>query len=192
MNLSKLALAAALAAVSGAMAFAPTANAATVTSTGGTITISGKVIDATCSFGASGADQTVSLANVSTSNLTALGQYSGVSKAFTIDLKDCPTNSKVGVQFYSSNADTTTGNGTLSNTGSAGGVDVQIVDSSSTAVSIASTAPTDDTGVSDQTDMSTNSGTASLAYTAYYYVTDVSAVTGGSVSSTTQYVLNYQ
>jgi major type 1 subunit fimbrin (pilin) len=192
MNLKPTLLAVGLAVACGGLAIAPAALAAD-----GTVTINGKVLNATCSVGGSPAGATVTLPDVAKSLLATSGSTAGKT-AFTIALTGCPTTPtgvNVGLQFFSGQ-DTAAGaaaNGQLANTTGgtyATNVDVQLLDSTgTTAVQIASAAPTDNTGVTDST-VVPGTGAVSLSYSAQYYATGVA--TAGLVAATTQFVVNYQ
>ncbi len=183
---TRLALAAAIAVASSAMAFAPQASAAD-----GTITINGKVIAQTCdvSGNGGGSDFTVTLPVVQTSDLGSSAKTAGDTQ-FTMALSNCPTTPsgiQVGTQFYSSdNADA---NGRLANTAAttpANNVVVQLLDSSSNPIVVATSQ-----SAAVVTDPTTLAGTtATLQYTARYYAT--AAATAGNVSTTVEYAINYQ
>jgi major type 1 subunit fimbrin (pilin) len=200
--MNKTLLSAALIAGFGVAAFAPPAARAAATDSG-TITIQGKVLSSTCSVNVNDSGSTsgtVTLPDVAMSALNAngTGAYAPSATPFTLALTGCPTTPagvKVGAQFYSTNADTTTGNGTLQNsTGSAAGVEVQLLDGSNAPVTINNSASayalTDNSNVTDQTALS--SGSATLDYTAQYYVTNLTTLAAGTVTTTVNYQINYQ
>lgn len=187
MNLKRTLLATALAVVCGGMALAPqAANAAD----SGTITITGKVMNSTCDVTGTGGsnDFTVALPPVATTALNTSGATAGAQK-FSLNLSGCPSTPsgiKVGTQFSSSSVN---GNGQLSNTAGTGyatNVAVQLLDSGSNPITVGNS-PTG-AAVTDQTTLSGTSAT--LNYTAQYYATGVA--TAGNVSTTVQYVINYQ
>lgn len=193
MNLKRTLLSLGLATACGSLAMAPATLAAVPD---GTITFSGSVTASTCTVkgptSAGSNNFTVTLPTVSANSLTAngTGAYASSATPFTMTLSACPAGAKVGAQFYSAaNADTLTGNGTLKGTGVTG-VDVQLLDSGSTPVTIGTTAPTGNANVTDQTTVA--SGGATLAYSAQYYATSAYAGAGGTVSTTVNYVINYQ
>lgn len=193
MNLKPALLVATLAVACGALALAPASLAAVPD---GTITFTGTVTAASCTVkgptSAGSNNFAVALPTVSANTLTAngTGPYAASNTGFTMTLSGCPAGAKVGAQFYSAaNADTATGNGTLKGTGVAG-VDVQLLDSTNTAVTIGTAVPTGNANVTDQTTVS--SGGATLNYSAQYYATSAYAGAGGAVSTTVNYVINYQ
>lgn len=193
MNMKHTLLAAAIAFASGAMAITPAALAAD----SGTITISGQVLTNTCNVNSGTSSFSVALPNAQTSALTTngVGAYGASATPFTLSLTNCPKNAtpiKVGAQFYSSNADTSVTGGLKNTTGTgyATGVDVQLLDGSNAAFTIGTAAPTDNSNVTDQVAVS-STGTATLNYKAQYYVANV-APTAGTVSTSVQYVINYQ
>lgn len=187
--MNKALLSAALIAGFGVAALAPQASHAATN----TITFNGKILNATCSASVNGGTNggTVTLPDEPASGFSGSASVLGATP-FTIALSGCPTTPsgvQVGAQFYSaSNADTATG--TLKNTGVTG-VDVQLLDSSSNAVPIATTAqvPGNNTGVTDPTTLT--GATASLNYTAQYYATSASP-SSGTVSTSVNFVINYQ
>lgn len=189
MKVTSLAASAALALALSTAGFAPqVAHAAD----SGTITINGKVMNSTCDVTGNGGtnDFTVTLPPVAKTALASSGQTAG-DTGFTLSLSNCPTTPaglKVGAQFYSSaNADAT---GRLTNTVTSGGatnVAIQLLDGSSNPIAVA--ASQSGAAVTDQTTVPA-SGNASLSYTARYYATGVA--TAGNVSTTVQYVINYQ
>lgn len=194
MNLKSNLLATALAVACGALALAPTANAAD----SGTITINGQVLTNTCNVNGGTSSFTVALPNVQTSALTTngVGAYGASATAFALNLTGCPvyaTAIKVGAQFYSAaNADASVTGGLKNTTGAgyATGVDVQLLDGSNAAFTIGTAAPTGNANVTDQVAVS-GTGTATLNYKAQYYVASA-APTAGTVSTSVQYVINYQ
>jgi major type 1 subunit fimbrin (pilin) len=195
MNLKSNLLATALAVSCGALALAaPSANAAD----NGTITFNGQVVTNTCNVNGGTSSFAVTLPNVQTSALTSngVGAYGASATAFTLNLTGCPvyaTAIKVGAQFYSAtNADATVLGGLKNTTGTgyATGVDVQLLDNTNTAFTIGTAAPTGNANVTDQVAVS-NTGTATLNYKAQYYVANA-APTAGTVSTSVQYVINYQ
>lgn len=194
MNLKSNLLATALAVACGALALAPTANAADT----GTITINGQVLTNTCNVNSGTSSFTVALPNVQTSTLTTngVGAYGASATAFALNLTGCPvyaTAIKVGAQFYSAaNADASVTGGLKNTTGAgyATGVDVQLLDGSNAAFTIGTAAPTGNANVTDQVAVS-GTGAATLNYKAQYYVANA-APTAGSVSTSVQYVINYQ
>lgn len=189
MNLKSTLLATGLVIASSAIALAPqTAHAAD----NGTITISGKVMNSTCDVnggGATGDSFTVTLPPVAATALATSGD-TAAKTSFSINLSGCPTTPagiQVGTQFFSSaNAD---GSGHLNNSagpGFATNVAVQLLDSADAAINVttsqASAAVTDPTTLAGST--------ATLDYAAQYYATG--GATAGDVSTTVQYVINYQ
>ncbi|HET7929812.1 MAG TPA: fimbrial protein [Rhodanobacteraceae bacterium] len=189
MNLKPTLLATGMALALGTMALAPQAAHATAD---GTVTIGGKVLNGTCSVSGNGspANTAVTLADVQQSALTATGAYTASQQKFSIDLTNCPTTPsgvQVGLQFFGGND--SSGAGLLTSTGTATGVEVQLLDSSKNAVTITSAQPTDNSNVTDATTLS--GASATLDYYAQYYVT--SATPGaGTVEAQTSFVINYQ
>lgn len=189
MKVTSIAISTALALALGVAGMAPqTAHAAD----SGTITITGKVMNSTCDVTGNGgsSDFTVTLPPVAQSALASKDQTAG-DTGFTLSLTNCPTTPtglKVGAQFYS--AANANSNGRLDNTattGGATGVAIQLLDDGDAPITIATSQS--GAAVTDQTTVPT-SGTTQLSYTARYYAT--TAATAGNVSTTVQYVINYQ
>ena len=201
MNLRPTLLAASLALAAGTLALAPAMATAAVPTTPatGTVTISGTVYDTTCSVsnGSSG-NITVALPSVTAATLSGAG-VTAQPTAFSLMLTGCPvstTGAKVGATFTTSNADATTGNGTMNNTGVAN-VDVQLLASGGAPGTTAATATSGGTAVkydgSTVTSLTSTdaSGNAVLGYYAQYYATAAVTATG-NVSATATYTLSYQ
>lgn len=196
MNLKTTLLASALTVACGALALAPTAFAAPT----GTITINGQVLSSTCSVNGGTSSFTVNLPDVQASALgtTAGTAYTTSATSFSLNLTGCPVNQtavNVGAQFYSSSNANTTYAGVLNNSltagsGVASGVGVELLDGSGNPVTIGTAAPTGNSNVTDQVAVS-NTGTATLNYSAQYFTT-ASSVGAGSLATTVQYVINYQ
>lgn len=166
-------LSTALAATIGAIAFVPSAFAAT-TSNSGTISISGKVVADTCTITVNGSGNTVTLPTVTTSQFTATGQARG-PQGFTVNLANCD-NGATGAQlsFKTGTGNATDGN--LTNTGTAQGVEVQLLagGTSGSAINVTTdgNAPL----------VTLSNGTGSTSMTAQYYSTAAS-VGAGSVTA---------
>lgn len=194
MNLKPTLLAVGLAVACGGLAIAPAALAAD-----GTVTINGKVLSSTCTVSnASGGNVNVTLQPVPMATLSAAGVTANPT-AFSLALTGCPTapsGVKVGAVFDTTNADTTTNKGTLTNTGVTG-VDVQVLSTGGTAGTTPATAvtggtavPFDGATVTDQV-APDSSGNAVLGYYAQYYAT-AKVTAGGAVATSATFTLNYQ
>ncbi|CAM1000202.1 Fimbrial protein [Rhodanobacter sp. Root179] len=180
--MNKTLLSSALVAVMAAVAFAPSAQA-----TDGTINFTGAVTGSTCTVQINGAagPATVTLPTVSTTALSASGATAGQT-AFKINLSGCagsPTATKASTFFE--NGPTVNAAGRLANTGTATGVDVQLVNSDNSVITAGSAAPTTGAGVATIT-----ANAATLNYYARYYAT--AAATAGTVASSVQFSVIYQ
>lgn len=181
MNLKPALLAVAIAAV-GSIALAPTAFAAD-----GTITFNGKVLSSTCTVSnASGGNVAVTLPDVPFSTFTGAGSNAGLTP-FSLNLTGCPTTPSgvsVGAAFSGANIDATTG--AIKNTSGANfsNVEVQLTNSSGTAINLSSNPNPVSASIS-------GSGTATLNYEAQYYQPTATAVTPGTVTASVMYTLTY-
>lgn len=181
--MKKTLLSAALMAGFGIAAFAPQA----ANATDGTINFTGAVTGSTCVVKINGAagPATVTLPTVSTTALSAAGATAGQT-AFAINLSGCagsPTATKASTFFE--NGPNVNAAGRLANTGTATGVDVQLVNSDNSVITAGSAAPTSGAGVATIT-----ASAATLNYYARYYAT--AAATPGSVASSVQFSVIYQ
>jgi P pilus assembly protein, pilin FimA len=188
--MNKTLLSAALIAGFGFAAFAPqTARAATQNPTpDGTITITGQVVAQTCkvdgnSYGTSD-NVAVTLPSVLTTQLASSGQVAQKTP-FAINVTGCdPALSNVQTFFSGTNIDTTTGN--LSNTGSASNVQVQLLNSTSAAMTLNGAS-----AIAQNSPVVTlSSGAATLNYYAQYYATG--ATGAGAVNTSVAFTLIYQ
>lgn len=185
--MNKLLLSTAFAAVAiagGALAFAPAARASD-----GTITFTGKVLSSTCTVSnATSGNVTVALPDVQSSVFTGKGTVAGLTP-FSLVLAGCPTTPSgvsVGAIFSGSTIDTSTGaitNGTA--TGDSN-VEVQMTNSSGTALNLNSQGTY---GLVTATVSS--SGAATLGYEAQYYQPTSTAITPGLVNTSVTFTLTY-
>ena len=152
-----------------------------------TITFQGEVTDETCSvaINGNGATPVVLLPTVSNKELAKSGDTAG-EITFDIGLSGCTGNPSTETNIstvFVGNQVTTSGN--LGNTGSAGNVEIQLLDTADTVINL-----TDGyTGVGDLK-LAAGASEASASYTAQYYATD--AATAGTVEATLQYAVSYQ
>lgn len=170
-------------------ALAATANAVSNSTPDGTITITGTVVGQTCkvngnSFGTPDAI-TVALPTVLTSNLAAAGTTAG-QKQFSINITGCDAAlSTVQTYFSGSNIDSATGN--LSNTGTAGNVQVQLLNSDSSTIDLSGA---DATAQNSEVANLDGSGNATLQYTAQY-IANGGAASAGDVNTSVQFTMVY-
>lgn len=151
-----------------------------------TITFQGEVADETCSVTVNGnsASPVVLLPTVSAGQLNASGQTAGAT-TFDIGVSGCtgsPDGLTVSTVFVGNQV---TSAGNLGNTGSAGNVELQIVDTTGAEINFTNGFTADGDLV-----MGANETSASAAYTAQYFATGVA--TPGSVMATMQYSVSYQ
>lgn len=178
--MNKTLLSTALVATLGALAFVPAAQAAST----GIINITGKVIADTCTISVnSSATSTVTLPTVTTNALSTVGSTAG-KIPFTIGLTGCDSNvSGALMSFSGSNVDTSTGNLNNSLTTNNSNVQVQLLNSSGTAINTNSQANAPLIAVA-------NSAGSTTMY-AQYKATNAAA-TAGLVSTSVNFTLTYQ
>lgn len=176
--MSKSILSAALVAGLGLVAFAPGASASD-----GTITINGQIAAATCTVAVTGTSgSTVTLPTVATSVLGAAGQTAGQT-AFSIGLSGCSSGVTKAATYFEAGP-TVNAAGRLNNTGSAANVNVQLLNSDNSVITVGTAAPTTGAGTA-----SVSSGSATLNYFARYYATAASGA--GTVATTVQFSMVY-
>jgi major type 1 subunit fimbrin (pilin) len=157
----------------------------------GTITINGSVTDTTCSINGntagSDSSKTITLPTVTAASLAALGQTAGTSQPADLEFKltGCTTGTKAIASFENGpTVDQNSGN--LTNSGTAGNVQVQLLNGSMQPINITT---------NSNNDLATNggsitSGAADLKYFARYFATD--AATAGTVNTSVQFSMQYQ
>jgi major type 1 subunit fimbrin (pilin) len=181
-NIAKYSIGAGLVAAA-VLSISPSAFAASVES--GTVTFTGSLTASTCTISALTQNQTVTLPTLPITQFsnTPVGSFAG-AKSFSFTLTGCGTATKATASFdVSPQLDTTTG--ALINTGTATGIEVQLVnDPDLTAITIgAQTSYAESAAIT--------SGAATLNYAARYYQSATS-VSAGSVSTSVQYSMSYQ
>jgi major type 1 subunit fimbrin (pilin) len=124
----------------------------------------------------------VTLPTLPAASLGASGTTAG-STPFQIVLTGCPTQIPVRSQFSAGSAGITTDR--LNNTGSAGNVQIQLLNSSSAPMMLSQATAATQGDVQVVTDPA---GAATLAYTARYYANG-GASTAGSVTSNAVYTI---
>ncbi|WP_413283749.1 fimbrial protein [Vibrio sp. MA40-2] len=150
------------------------------------ITFQGEVTDQTCVVDVNGeeANPVVLLPTVSTSDLAADGNVAGTTE-FNISVSGCTAGATGDIStVFVGNQVTTAGN--LGNTGSATNVDIQILDTASSAIDFTS----DFNGVGDLNLADATATEATATYKAQYYATGLSAA--GTVNASLQYAISYQ
>jgi major type 1 subunit fimbrin (pilin) len=189
--MSKTLLSAALIAGFGIAAFAPQAARAA----DGTITINGQITSATCTvnINGSGANPTITLPTVQSSQFTASGTAIGFT-AVNIVLSSCaagsgsPAVTKV-LPYFEQGPNIDLNSGYLKNaTGTATNVEVMLSNTNAATGALTLQKPSNNQ----------NAGTAALlsgnpSFTYYAaYVSTAASVTAGTVATSVQYDLNYQ
>lgn len=158
----------------------------------GTITFTGTVSDTTCSINGvtsgSPADIAVTLPPVPAGALTSTGETAGTTTAGAIQMQltGCSgTATKAIANFENgTTVDQTTGN--LINSGSAGNVQVQLLNTNMNPINVTT---------NSNNQLTTNGdailgGAATLKYFARYYATG--KATAGTVNTSVQYTMQYQ
>ncbi|MGO4701662.1 fimbrial protein [Dyella sp. 2RAB6] len=151
----------------------------------GTINITGSVTASTCKINGANSPATVNvtLPTVSTTSLGTAGAIAGRT-AFALNLSACGSLTKA--QTYFEPGPTIMADGNLKNSsGTATGVEVQLLNNDFSAINLAGTASTQ---ASQQIALA--SGAGNLNYYAQYFAT--AAAGAGTVSTTVQFTMMYQ
>jgi major type 1 subunit fimbrin (pilin) len=147
----------------------------------GTITFTGQIVATTCVINAGTSNFSVTLPTVSTGAFTA--NVAGATP-FQIALTGCTgTGTSVHAYFEGPGVNVS---GRLANTGSATGVEVQLLDNNTGSAQVINAAQGD--GFQNSQSVSLQSGAATLNYVARYYST---APAAGSVQSQVAYTIVY-
>ncbi|CAG9184554.1 Major fimbrial subunit SMF-1 [Cupriavidus laharis] len=160
----------------------------------GTITFKGQITDTTCTITTGNAGSfTVTLPNVSKTNLTTAGSTAGTT-GFSIALSNCNPASGNVHAFFEAGANVDPATGRLINTddvGSGGAANVQIGLLNPSNGSLISIGASDGAAQNSLAQPIKPDGTALLPYAAQYVATG-GAAAAGSVSSSVTYILSYQ
>ncbi|WER47477.1 fimbrial protein [Cupriavidus sp. WKF15] len=160
----------------------------------GTITFKGQITDTTCTITTGNAGSfTVTLPNVSKTNLAAAGSTAGIT-GFSIALSNCNPASGNVHAFFEAGANVDPATGRLVNTdgvGSGGAANVQIGLLNPSNGSLISIGASDGAAQNSLAQPIKPDGTALLPYAAQYVATG-GAAAAGSVSSSVTYILSYQ
>jgi len=152
-----------------------------------TISFQGEVTDETCSVAINGNQTTpvVLLPTVSSTDLAASGDTAG-PVTFDIGLTGCTgdaaNETKISTVFVGNQVTT---NGNLGNTGTAGNVEVQLLDTTGVEINL-----TDGFTGDGDLKLAAGASEASASYTAQYYASG--KATAGTVEATLQYAVSYQ
>ncbi|MEZ3501477.1 fimbrial protein [Pantoea sp. KPR_PJ] len=150
----------------------------------GTVNFTGNIDSQTCTVSVNGGTNTgtVTLPKIAAAVLANAGQTAGETR-FTIDLKDCSTQTGNVYAYFEQGANVNE-NGRLTNTGSAQNVELQLRDSNEAVINVGSTEQSTSpvTGALSE-------GAASLIYSAEYFATDKASA--GTVVSSVTYSINY-
>ncbi|WP_052285320.1 fimbrial protein [Kluyvera genomosp. 1] len=152
-----------------------------------TITFQGEVTDETCSVAVNGngATPVILLPTVSTKDLAKSGDTAG-DITFDIGVAGCTgnpsTETSISTVFVGNQVTT---NGNLGNTGTAGNVEIQLLDTKDAVINL-----TDGYTGNGDLKLAAGASEASATYTAQYYATGLA--TAGTVEATLQYAVSYQ
>lgn len=160
---------------------------ATAFASDNTITFQGEVADNTCQVYVNGnaASPVVLLPTVSVSDFSAAGDVAGET-SFTISVEGCATDAQT-VSIETIFVPNGLSGDNMANTGTAGGVSLQLLDApGGAAISLVN-------GINAVTGLTVDAGAtgASHDFAVQYYADDAS-VTPGSVTSAVQYAISYQ
>lgn len=150
----------------------------------GTINFTGTIASQTCTVSVNGAGSTatVTLPKVAAGVLNTAGAVAGNTR-FTLALSDCSATTGDVYAYFEQGAGVNA-NGRLTNTGTAKGVDLQLLDNNNKAINAGSseqsTAPAT---------VALTAGAGTLSYSAEYYAT--ATAEAGTVASTVNYSINY-
>lgn len=156
----------------------------------GTITFNGEVRAETCVVKVNGGNSspTVILPAVAAKTLGAKGQVAGLT-GFTMELSECGAASKKVYAYFETGSSVDSGSGNLKNvSGTAKGVQLQLVDTSNASASNAIKAG-QESQRSATTKIDTASGAALLPYGVQYFADGV--VSAGTVISSVTYSIAY-
>lgn len=151
----------------------------------GTINFSGELTETTCTVVSADKNLTVTLPRVASNSLQTQGQTNGLT-AFTINLEGCSASSTNARVYFEPRPNLVNTEGRVINTGTATNVDIQLLDSDSTAVIDARK----NSGLQNTQYQTFTGATGSLNYYAQYYAT--AAATAGTVTGQVQYSVEYQ
>ncbi len=156
----------------------------------GTITFNGEVKAETCVVKVNGgsSSSTVTLPAVAAKTLGAKGQVAGLT-GFTMELSECGAASKKAYTFFEAGSSVDPSSGNLKNVGgTAQGVQLQLVDTSSTSANNAIKAGHESQRTAT-TKIDIASGSALLPYGVQYYAEGVAGA--GTVMSSVTYSIAY-
>ncbi|GAB2563003.1 type 1 fimbrial protein [Dyella jejuensis] len=182
--MKKTLLTAALLTAVGVVALAPQAARAT----DGQITINGKITSSTCTINSGTSSFAVTLPTVAVSALNATGAVAG-DTPFSISLTGCTISTAGNVSAYFEPGANVQADGNLKNTGSATGVEVQLLNSGNTPINLGSASGSQNSTTAAVTTTSTS---ATLNYFAQYIVPASSTkAAAGAVSTSVYYSVTY-
>lgn len=161
-------------------------NAANAASTG-TITFNGELTASTCdvSVEGKGPSATVLLPTMSTADLGAPNAKGGMTR-FNMELTNCTGTLQTASAFFEDGS-TVNAQGRLINSGTAGNVELQLLDGSGTRGVINAGGASQ---VTNTTYLDVSSGSKTLPYDVQYFAT--AATTAGTVVSSVVYSLQYK
>ncbi|WP_322042884.1 fimbrial protein [Paraburkholderia sp. J67] len=164
------------------------AHAAGPTSNGGVLTINGKLMANTCTVSGNGQGNnfTVTLPNISASELSTAGAVAGAT-GFNIALSGC-TPATGNVRTFWEYGTNTLADGNLLNGGTATNVEVQLLDYNGGQKTI-DVSKAD--GAQNSQVVAITGGNASLQYAAQY-IAPAGGATAGSVTTNVTYSMSYQ
>jgi major type 1 subunit fimbrin (pilin) len=179
--MNKLLLSTALVASVAAAALAPR----TASAVDGTINITGNINTSTCQINSAASPATiaVTLPTVSTTALNAANAVAGRTP-FNIVLSNCGSTLTKATTFFEPGP-TVLSDGNLKNNGTATGVEVQLLNSNFTAISLNAAS-----GSQAVTQATLASGGATIPYYAQYFAN--AAAGAGTVTTSVQFTMLYQ
>ncbi|WP_114194431.1 fimbrial protein [Edaphovirga cremea] len=183
--MKKLAIVASLVTVFGSVGMVQAAST-------GTITFNGELTATTCNVNVDGqgADATITLPTISTSQLSGATQTAGRT-GFVMALSDCAGTLPTASAFFEAGSSVEQTTGRLKNmTGTAGLVSLQLRDGSSTSQAVIKAGDQSQIDDTEYVAYNTTSGTATLPYAVEYYAEG--ETTAGTVASNVVYSIQYK
>lgn len=156
----------------------------------GTITFKGELTSTTCdvSVAGQGADATVVLPTIATSQLTAAAKTAGRT-GFNMALSDCAGTLKTASAFFEAGNSVDVTTGRLHNmTGTATNVDLQLLDATPASQTVIQAGNANQ--VNNTSYVNASTGSATLPYAVEYYANGTT--TAGTVVSSVVYSLQYK
>lgn len=149
----------------------------------GTITFNGALTNATCTI-TGGGNQTVTLPTLSTATLATTGATAG-GTLFSISVSACTAGLTTATAYFEAGANTDLTTGRLKSTGTAGNVEIQVLNADGTVVNLSGAS----VAAQGATPAALVASAGTQNFIAQYYA--MGATTAGSVASSVTYSMVY-